>query len=168
MTRTGADAALAALRGRLVTLEGPTLRAPAALVVCAVHGVRVGVDLALCREVLPLAATTPVPEAPPWVLGLVRVAEREIAVLDLVGRIEGSSRLPALDEHILVVHADDRELGIVVESVFGVVATEGASLQEPPVGELASWMLGVVEHEGDPIFWLEPAALLVDLPGDAT
>lgn len=164
MNRTGAAAASAALRDRLAALERPPLRAPAALVVCTVHGIRVGVDLTLVGEVLLLAATTPVPEAPPWVLGLVHVADREIAVLDLAGRITDTARVPALDERIVILQADDRELGIVVEEVHGVATTEGAVVQEPPVGELAPWMLGVVQIDGTPVFWLEPAALLSDLP----
>lgn len=166
ITRSGAEAASSALRERLAALERPPLKAPASLVVFLAHGVRVGVDLELTREVLPLAATTPLPEAPPWVLGLVRVADRAVAVVDLAARIRGAGREPALDECILVVQIDDRELGLVVERVEGVTATGGAVVAAPPVDELAPWMLGVVELGGETVVVLEPAALLAGIPAE--
>lgn len=166
--RDGAWAASQALRERLRALERPPLRAPPFLVVCAVAGVRIGVDLQLTREVLPLVATSPLPEAPPWVLGLVRVGERSIAVIDFAARMSGEARVAALDESVLVVSADDRELGLVVERVEGVERPASDILVEPPVGDLARWMLGVVQMGTAPVLWLEPAALLGDVAEPAS
>lgn len=69
------------------------------LLVFEVAGVNLAIDLALVEEVVPRGAVTPVPDSPPFLLGLTAVRGKVMGVID-ASRRYGIG--PALGNHLLV------------------------------------------------------------------
>ena len=72
-------------------------------------------------EVLRMVAITPLPEAPPWLAGVINLRGRVITVTDLRVRLGLPAPDPGLNTPIIVVEADGRQLGLIADSVVEVL-----------------------------------------------
>ncbi len=133
MSGTSARKELLDLRARLARLEREldresSVEAPLPrdrdllVLVCTVGESRIGFPLEVVAEVAPIAATTALPEAPPWVCGLLDLRGRPIPVLDVAARVDRAGRELALSEQIVVCTVADGHVGLVVSTVVGVEA----------------------------------------------
>jgi len=84
-------------------------------------------------EVLRMVAITPLPEAPPWLAGMINLRGRVIAVTDLRLRLGLPAPAPGLNTPIIVVEADGRQLGLIADSVVEVL-TQAAESTDLPAG----------------------------------
>jgi purine-binding chemotaxis protein CheW len=84
-------------------------------------------------EVLRMVAITPLPEAPPWLAGMINLRGRVIAVTDLRLRLGLPAPEPGLNTPIIVVEADGRQLGLIADSVVEVL-TQAAESTDLPAG----------------------------------
>jgi purine-binding chemotaxis protein CheW len=105
----------AQLAGRRVRAEGPT--AALRLLVFVLRGERYGLDFGDVVELLPFANCTPVPGAPPQLVGVTNVRGEIRSVVDL-GRLLD---LPENDQrgagYILLVRHQGREVGLRVDGI---------------------------------------------------
>jgi purine-binding chemotaxis protein CheW len=105
----------AQLAGRRVRAEGPSTALR--LLVFVLRGERYGLDFADVVELLPFAHCTPVPGAPPQLLGVTNVRGEIRSVVDL-GRLLD---LPENDRrgegYILLVRHQGREMGLRVDGL---------------------------------------------------
>lgn len=134
-----AGAAPAAAEGRYVVfMLGPTRYAAA--VGCVI-------------EIATVPETTPVPNVPDWVRGVINLRGEILAVLEL-RRIFGLEPLdPNSASRMLVARAGGDELtaGLVVDAVTGVTVLDPNRLREPtaPIEEhITEYLLGVEEQDG--------------------
>ena len=84
-------------------------------------------------EVLRMVAITPLPEAPPWLAGMINLRGRVIAVTDLRLRLGLPAPAHGLNTPIIVVEADGRQLGLIADSVVEVL-TQAAEVTDLPAG----------------------------------
>jgi purine-binding chemotaxis protein CheW len=93
------------------------------------------VDVADAREVVVLDATTPVPGAPPAVLGVMNLRGNVLPVVEarpLLGLPVHNRR-----DRALVVADGDQRAAVVIEGVLGLTAVEDVQPQPAAEGDLA-------------------------------
>src|SRR5690242_7517101 len=109
----------------------------AAMVVTLALGNEVcALEVAMVREILDSGPITRLPEAPPFLVGVIDVRGETIAVIDLRVKL-GLNAAPVTPEtRIVVVELDRRDanlaVGLQVERVFEVAQLEPQGLQPPP------------------------------------
>ncbi|MBF0509627.1 MAG: purine-binding chemotaxis protein CheW [Deltaproteobacteria bacterium] len=123
---------------------------------------RYAVELTHVVEVFPLKDLTPLPQTPPFVLGIFNARGRIISVLDikkLIGLPDvGLTNL----NRVIVLHGDDMEFGLLADSILGVKLIPTDTLQPslPTLtGVKAEYFLGVT---GDRIVVLDGKKILTD------
>jgi purine-binding chemotaxis protein CheW len=88
-----------------------------------IAGRRYALPVERVREVRRAEAITPVPHAPPHVLGLSMVRGRLVAVIDAAVALGAAPAPPPDDPRVVLLAVGDRLVGVQVERVDGVVAT---------------------------------------------
>jgi len=120
---------VAALKDRLYELERVVAglagdeALPAAgleVLVCRIGEGRVALPLVAVQEVVPVAATAPLPEAPIWVQGLLDLRGEAVPVLDVAARIDRRQSKVAISDQVVVCRERGRSLGLLVHEVLGV------------------------------------------------
>src|SRR5689334_15198710 len=112
-------------------------RAPAAMVVTLALGKEVcALEVAMVREILDSGPITRLPEAPPFLAGVIDVRGETVPVIDLRVKL-GLSAAPVTPEtRVVVVELGRRDrrlaIGLQVERVFEVAQLEAPGLQPPP------------------------------------
>lgn len=97
-----------------------------------------GIHVGRVREVLDMTPITPVPNAPPSLLGMVDVRHEGVPVIDLKQRLRimGSEVEAGLDTRIVVLEIDTGEtasvIAILADAVLEVVEHDPATLDGPP------------------------------------
>lgn len=82
-------------------------------------------------EVVRMVAATRLPEAPPWVVGVINFRGRVIPLIEVRGRIGEPSREPDLSTPIIVVQSSEVAAGLVVDEVLEVLTVPRAALDMP-------------------------------------
>jgi purine-binding chemotaxis protein CheW len=78
---------------------------------------RLGLPLEDVVEVLPAMAHSPLPTAPPVILGVVNRRGEALPLLDLRTRLGGTPRAPHPDDHVVVCRVADRLVGVWLDHV---------------------------------------------------
>jgi purine-binding chemotaxis protein CheW len=99
--------------------------------VFALGGAHYALAVGAVAEVLPLRGLTPLPGVPAFLPGVVNHRGRVLAVLDL-RRLWDPAAEPVPGGHVVVLAADDAALGLLAESVAGVVAIGLHEIGPPP------------------------------------
>lgn len=97
-------------------------------------------------QVLPLSQYTPLPNTPPYVLGIVSVRGRIVSVLDL--RVLFELPVDGLSERnfLLILQSADMEFGLLIDQVQGIGLIRHKALQKEVAnlsGVRARYLLGV-------------------------
>lgn len=81
---------------------------------------RLALPLDTVGEVLPAMAYTPLPSAPPVVLGVANLRGDPLPLLDLRTRLGDTARDPHPDHHVVVCRVADRLVGVWLDDVTGL------------------------------------------------
>jgi purine-binding chemotaxis protein CheW len=131
-------------------------------------GFRVG-DQAFCidiRSVLEIRGwtpATPLPEAPPYMTGVVNLRGTVLPIIDLAARLGLPTSEPSDRHAIMVARCGGRTVGLLVEAVSEIVQMDDAALQQTPEmgqGEGAGLIAGIFAVDGGMISLLELDSLL--------
>ena len=91
---------------------------------------------------------TPLPNLPDWVLGISNVRGEIVSVLDLKRFFGRSSPGASRGSHLIIIHNQDLKVGIIVDSIMGIISLEGQETDVQPnpyrSGEISSFLSGVV------------------------
>ena len=140
------------------------------LFVCRVHKERIGLPVEAVEEVLPMCKLASLPEAPPWLAGLLNLRGSMVPVIDVLARIDRCRRSPELSDFVVVCSSEDHKFGLVVQEVFQIEKVEGHTVQ-PVERELphAPYVLGLFKVNNKPVFLLSLSCLLgtSNLPEEA-
>lgn len=159
-------AELAALRARLSALEArlaesvESSRPKGALLVLfvEVQTLAAALPVEAVLEVVPAAKLSPLPEAPPWVLGTLNLRGTTLPVIDVAARVGRAAPELRVSDVIVVMTTERAALGLLVSEVGTIQEVEldaEPALAETPhaayvvgtfsVGERARLLLGVRE-----------------------
>ena len=133
-------------------------------VICELAGQHYGLAIDHVREVLPRAALTPLPEAPPVVAGILRLRGSLLPVLDLRQRLGLPVGAPRISDRIVVTQVDGLTIGLLVEAVLGVQAVPDTSIGVTPA-QASAVVRRIAELPDGPVALLNVAALVE--PGTA-
>lgn len=128
------------LRDRAARLARPADRADAAhdlhLLTFTLGGQALAVDSALVREVCADLVPTPVPHVPAWVAGVVHLRGEMLTIADFHalagGAGAGDTGGDRVGDQVLVLHRDDRALGLAVDGIGGLMPVTRAGLGAVP------------------------------------
>jgi len=100
-------------------------------------------------EVLRMVALRPLPEAPPFLAGLLNLRGQGIVVLDLRKRLGLPAKEPDLDSQIVIVETKNGPLGLIADEVREIITLPRSALE--PAGNLAgtSPMVTAPAHFGE-------------------
>lgn len=109
------------------------------------------VDIMCVREIRGWTHVTPLPQAQPFVRGIMSLRGAIIPVLDLGARLN----LRAVEESaravIIVVRIEQSLVGLLVDAVSDIVEVTGAEIQSPPdmaCDRATSVISGLIQREG--------------------
>lgn len=78
---------------------------------------RVGLDLGAVREVVRMLQPSPLPGAPPGIVGVINLRGETIPVLDLESRLPANASRPGIDHHLVVTNTSPVAIAIAVTHV---------------------------------------------------
>ena len=137
------------------------------VLVCTVGESRIGILLDSVQEAVRIARLTPLPEASPWVPGMLDLRGRLVPVIDLLARVTRSRRKPLLSDLVVICNLAERSVGVLVQEIVGAVEVQAADVEPPPEGvALAPYLLGIAHHDEQPalLISIESLAATSDLP----
>ncbi|HII81515.1 MAG TPA: purine-binding chemotaxis protein CheW [Methanosarcina sp.] len=102
------------------------------LVVFELSGEEFGVNIMQVSEIMPVSKITRVPQAPECVKGLINLRGKIIVVIDLNRRLGFSLRESDSLSRIIIVEVGDTTIGMLVNSVSGVLKLPLSSIEPTP------------------------------------
>jgi purine-binding chemotaxis protein CheW len=96
-----------------------------------VGGTRCALPVGDVREVLRAVAILPLPNAPAVVEGVINVRGSLVPVLDLRQRLGVPARSLAITDHLVLVHAGERDYALRVDQAVSVLTVPDAQLEAP-------------------------------------
>jgi len=115
-------------------------------------------------EMESFTAATPIPGAPPHLIGLVQIRGKVIAVVDLRARFGMPDREPALENRVVVIEHGGRRVGLLVDSAREVAQLAADAFRPPPevVAEQArGFVKAVAEVNSRLVMLLDPDHVLI-------
>jgi purine-binding chemotaxis protein CheW len=111
-----------------------------------------------------VGAITPVPNAPPFVAGVVSIRGQVIPVVDLRARFGFAPAAHDLRSRLIVTRSGTRTIGLLVDSAREFAAIPAADVQPPPdaVAGLSGRYLEGIAHVGERLVLLLNVAELID------
>lgn len=149
-----ARTALLARRGREERRALPGIP----VLVCSCGDERYGLPLDAVAQVLPARACTPVPGAPPALLGVIALSGAVVGVLGL-GRALGRSGAAPEDGHFVTLRGGSAPLALAVDRVLGVGSAPSPAAPAEAgfgAGPVSGYVAAGTDGSGD--------FVLVDLP----
>lgn len=102
------------------------------LILLEIAGHAFCIDIRSVREIRGFTASTPLPQAPDYVLGVINLRGAVMPVLDLRARL-GLGVTEVTGRHVIVVvHHEDSTAGLLVDGVQETMILDAAQLQPPP------------------------------------
>lgn len=101
-------------------------------------GQRYALHLAHVERVIPLVAITPLPQAPPVIVGMINVKGRVVPVASIRMRFGRPERLSVIGDQIVIAHTSRRRMALIVDAAIGVI--EIAGHQIVPAGDIIPGM----------------------------
>lgn len=126
---------------------------------CIVDGLHFGIDVHTVQEVMHPLEMTPVPLAPPAVVGLINLRGQIVTAIDLRRRL-GLAERPAGSEVMnIVIRTDDGALSLVVDEIGDIIEVDSATYEQIPdtlQGAARELIGGVHKLDGRLLLILEP------------
>lgn len=99
----------------------------------ALSDVRYAVAADRVVEVAPRVLVTPLPDAPPPVLGVIAVRGALVPVVDLRSRVGQPPRAPHVDDHFVIARGARRTVALVVDRAIGLREVRDEDVRRPSV-----------------------------------
>lgn len=95
------------------------------------EGSLIGVDVLRVQEVLRAQKMSPVPKAPPEIMGLINLRGQIVTAIDLKQRLDMGSSC-AENSMNVIIRSQDGPVSLLVDSIGDVIEVDGASLEPTP------------------------------------
>lgn len=91
------------------------------------------------REIRGWIASTPLPHAPPYVIGMINLRGAVLAIIDLASRLGMVSEDPTAASVVVVVEEENQVVGLLVDAVNDIITVTNDMRQSiPSVGDLTA------------------------------
>jgi purine-binding chemotaxis protein CheW len=123
------------------------------------------IDIGMIREIIYFKKTVPLPEAPPFVEGVLDLRGAIVPIIDLKKTIKMKRATNISATHILIVKLGQSVVGIIVDEVREVIRFDEDQIQSPQKihqGPGARYLKGVVKVDERLIFLLDLDAVLTN------
>src|ERR1051326_2057481 len=90
-----------------------------------------GVDIALIHEIIRLCEITQIPRTSPEIEGVVNLRGKIVPIMDLRQRLGIAAAERNSQNRIIVIQAGDCTVGVVVDSVIGVLRVSQSQIEPP-------------------------------------
>lgn len=111
-----------------------------------------GVEVDKVKTIERMMPLTRVPKTPDFVKGVINLRGVVVPVIDLRGRFGLPETEYTKDTRIIIVNAENVEVGLIVDSASDVVDVDSDSIVDPPEvvgGVKAKYLRGVAKMEDD-------------------
>ena len=104
------------------------------------------IDIMAVREIRGWTAATPLPHAPPHVLGMMNLRGAILPVIDLGARLGLGPAEPNASSVVVVAQIGEAQVGLVVDAVSDILTVTEGLIQTPPDigGEILNYVNGVM------------------------
>lgn len=152
-----------------MTRQAPPARdLPAELISIRVGDQLFALDIMVVREIRGWSASTPLPQAPAYVLGMINLRGTVLPVLDLASRLGLPPSRPDSSSVVVVAEFGARPVGLLVSAVCDIITVAPEQVQTAPdLGDLgeSAVVQGVITLENEIVTLLDlnaawPEALL--------
>jgi len=113
------------------------------LVVFRVGKEEYGLDIQEVKEIIKMQEITEIPNAPEFIEGVINLRGQITPVMDMRKKLKASKREMNKDTRIVIVETDNSNIGIIVDSVTGVIHIPEREISPPPVGSENEFVKGV-------------------------
>lgn len=90
------------------------------------------VDIMSIREIRGWAPATPLPQAPPFVKGVINLRGAVLPIIDLAGRLGLGLSEPTARHVIIVARIGEQQVGLLVDAVCDIITVGDDALQPTP------------------------------------
>lgn len=97
-----------------------------------VGGQEYAIDIMSVREIRGWSKATPLPHAPDFVRGVINLRGTVLTIVDLADRLGMGKTQTSERNVIIVVKAEKETVGLLVDAVSDILATQKSELQAPP------------------------------------
>lgn len=91
-----------------------------------------GIEIRQVEEINRLLEVTPVPQAPPYVRGVINLRGEVVTVIDLRQMLGLPAAVAARDSRNVIVDSHGERIGLMVDRVADVVETSADAIDRPP------------------------------------
>ena len=102
------------------------------LISVLIRGQAFAIDIMSVREIRGWRAATPLPHAPPRVLGMMNLRGVALPVVDLGARLGMGPAQPDAASVVVVAQAGDVQVGLVLDAVCDILQVTPGMIQAPP------------------------------------
>ena len=125
----------------------------AEMIAVAVGDQKFAIDIMMVREIRGWSTSTPLPQAPAHVLGMINLRGAVLPVIDLGARLALGATTPTSSSVVVVVQGDrGQQVGLLVDAVCDILTVQKDAMQEvPEVGDsgLRRFLAGVMTIENE-------------------
>jgi purine-binding chemotaxis protein CheW len=135
------------------------------LVSFVIEGEEFGIDILKVQEIIRPVPVTRVPNAPPFVEGVINLRGRIVPVIDARRRFGLPPRAMDEESRIVVVELTGKTVGFVMDAVREVIRVERGVIEPPPelaVGIDADYLSGVAKLEDRLLILLDVERVLAE------
>ena len=115
-------------------------------VVFSLQGHEYALPVGSVVEALRMVAVTPVPEAPPWLVGVINLRGRVIPVMDLRARLGLPPLAAGLNTPIIIAEAAGRTIGLIADAMVDVLTLPASMVQPPDTLDASNPFILAVAH----------------------
>jgi purine-binding chemotaxis protein CheW len=139
------------------TAENPSL---CQYITFAVEGDEYGVDINAVREIKAWTPTTELPNADPFMRGVINLRGAIVPIYDL-RTLFGKGSTEASGTHVVVILAVEQRIsGILVDAVSDIISLDAGQIQPPPNSDAGSFISGLAEAGERMVMLLDAQKLL--------
>ncbi len=91
-----------------------------------------GVDIMLVREIKGWSETTSLPQAPPYVRGVINLRGVIVPIFDLRARFDMGATVPTRTHVVIIVTSGSRTTGLLVDAVSDIIAVQPDQIRPVP------------------------------------
>lgn len=124
-----------------------------------------GIDINIIQEMNKQMEMTRVPQAPPYVLGIMNLRGRIVTIIDLGRKLGLSPSKVTETSRIIIVNSRDENIGLLVDKITDVVTAKWEDVEPTPAnikGVKGKYFQGVYKSAKDLIAILNVEDVLID------